>query len=107
MPQFIDFNPQKNICKLILIRFYYTVNVQKGGRRFDMFPSLDPRITESILEIVQDRRIVGILGIGGLLWTSPGFLFFEQRPQYYLSSRKRPKPSPARVETATRVFVPE
>lgn len=36
----------------------------------DMFPSLDPRITESILEIVQDRRIVGILGIGGLLWTS-------------------------------------
>ncbi len=36
----------------------------------DMFPSLDPRITESILRIVQDRRIVGILGIGGLLWTS-------------------------------------
>jgi membrane protein len=36
----------------------------------DMFPSLDPRITENILEIVQDRRIVGILGIGGLLWTS-------------------------------------
>jgi hypothetical protein len=35
-----------------------------------MFPPLDPRITESILEIVQDRRIVGILGIGGLLWTS-------------------------------------
>ena len=35
-----------------------------------MFPSLDPRLTESILRIVQDRRIVGILGIGGLLWTS-------------------------------------
>jgi uncharacterized BrkB/YihY/UPF0761 family membrane protein len=35
-----------------------------------MFPSLDPRITESILKIVQDRRIVGILGMGGLLWTS-------------------------------------
>ena len=43
---------------------------KKGGRRFDMFPPLDPRITESILEIVQDRRIVGILGMGGLLWTS-------------------------------------
>lgn len=36
----------------------------------NMFPSLDPRLTESILRIVQDRRIVGILGIGGLLWTS-------------------------------------
>jgi membrane protein len=36
----------------------------------DMFPSLDPRIRESILRIVQDRRIFGILGIGGLLWTS-------------------------------------
>ncbi|MGZ6240696.1 MAG: YihY/virulence factor BrkB family protein, partial [Syntrophales bacterium] len=36
----------------------------------NMFPSLDPRLTESILRIVQDRRVVGILGIGGLLWTS-------------------------------------
>jgi membrane protein len=36
----------------------------------DMFPSLDPRIRKSILETVQHRRIVGILGIGGLLWTS-------------------------------------
>jgi membrane protein len=35
-----------------------------------MFPSLDPKIRKSILKIVQDRRIVGILGIGGLLWTS-------------------------------------
>jgi membrane protein len=36
----------------------------------DMFPSLDPRIRKSILETVHDRRIVGILGLGGLLWTS-------------------------------------
>jgi membrane protein len=36
----------------------------------DLFPPLDPRITESILRIVQDRRIFGIVGIGGLLWTS-------------------------------------
>jgi membrane protein len=36
----------------------------------DMFPSLDPRIRKNILKVVQDRRIVGILGIGGLLWTS-------------------------------------
>jgi len=36
----------------------------------DMFPTQDPRITESILEIVQDRQVVGIVGLGGLLWTS-------------------------------------
>jgi membrane protein len=36
----------------------------------DMLPSLDPKIRKNILEIVQDRRIVGILGMGGLLWTS-------------------------------------
>jgi membrane protein len=36
----------------------------------NMFPSLDPRMRKSILKIVEDRRIVGILGIGGLLWTS-------------------------------------
>jgi membrane protein len=36
----------------------------------DMLPSLDPKIRKNILKIVQDRRIVGILGMGGLLWTS-------------------------------------
>jgi membrane protein len=36
----------------------------------DMSPSLDPEIKKNILKIVQDRRIVGILGMGGLLWTS-------------------------------------
>jgi membrane protein len=41
-----------------------------SGYLKDMFPSLDPRIRKSILKIMQDRRIVGILGIGGLLWTS-------------------------------------
>ena len=33
-------------------------------------PSLDPKITRNILQITQTRKIVGILGIGGLLWTS-------------------------------------
>jgi len=33
-------------------------------------PSLDPRIMRSILRVIQDRKIVGILGIGGLIWTS-------------------------------------
>lgn len=36
----------------------------------NMFPALDPNISESILNIVQNRRIVGMVGIGGLLWTS-------------------------------------
>lgn len=37
------------------------------------FPSLDPRIMKNILRIVHDRKIVGILGIGGLIWTSTWF----------------------------------
>ncbi len=33
-------------------------------------PSLDARIMRNILRIIRDRKIVGILGIGGLIWTS-------------------------------------
>lgn len=33
-------------------------------------PSLDPRIMKNILSIIRDRKIVGGLGIGGLVWTS-------------------------------------
>jgi membrane protein len=33
-------------------------------------PSFDPRIMKNILKIIQDRKIVGVLGIGGLIWTS-------------------------------------
>jgi len=36
----------------------------------NVFPSLDEKIMESIFRIIEDRRIVGILGIGGLIWTS-------------------------------------
>ncbi len=34
------------------------------------FPSLDPRIMNNILRIIRDRKMVGVLGIGGLVWTS-------------------------------------
>ena len=34
------------------------------------FPSLDPRIMDNILRITRHRKIVGVLGIGGLIWTS-------------------------------------
>jgi membrane protein len=33
-------------------------------------PSLDPKIMKNILRIIRDRKIVGILGIGGLVWAS-------------------------------------
>jgi len=33
-------------------------------------PSLDPRIMKNILRVIRDRKIVGVLGIGGLIWTS-------------------------------------
>lgn len=34
------------------------------------FPSLDPRISQTLMTITQDRHIVGILGMGGLIWVS-------------------------------------
>jgi len=34
------------------------------------FPSLDPRITQTLMTIMQDRQIVGILGMGGSIWVS-------------------------------------
>lgn len=33
-------------------------------------PSLDPKIMKSVLRIIRDRKIVGIVGMGGLVWTS-------------------------------------
>ena len=33
-------------------------------------PSLDPKIMKNILRVIRDRKIVGILGMGGLFWTS-------------------------------------
>ena len=33
-------------------------------------PTLDPGIMRSILRIVQDRKIVGVIGMAGLIWTS-------------------------------------
>ncbi len=33
-------------------------------------PSMDPRIMRNILRTIRDRKIVGMLGIGGLVWTS-------------------------------------
>jgi membrane protein len=34
------------------------------------FPSLDPRITQNLITIMEDRQIVEILGMVGLIWVS-------------------------------------
>ena len=36
----------------------------------NLLPSSDPRIMRNILGIIRDRKIVGLIGIAGLLWTS-------------------------------------
>jgi membrane protein len=36
----------------------------------NVVPSLDPKVMRNVLRIIQDRRIVGVVGIAGLLWTS-------------------------------------
>lgn len=33
-------------------------------------PTLDPRVMRSVMRIIRDRKIVGILGMGGLIWAS-------------------------------------
>jgi len=36
----------------------------------NVVPSLDPKIMKDIMRIIRHRKIVGVLGIGGLIWTS-------------------------------------
>ena len=36
----------------------------------DIFPASDPRFMRNILRVIRDRKIVGILGLAGLIWTS-------------------------------------
>lgn len=36
----------------------------------DMLPAIDPAIMNSLLMVIQDRRIVGILGFVGLIWAA-------------------------------------
>jgi len=33
-------------------------------------PSLDPRVMKNILRVIGDRKIIGVLGVGGLIWAS-------------------------------------
>jgi len=36
----------------------------------NIFPAFDPRIMENLLSVIRDRKIFGLLGLAGLLWTS-------------------------------------
>ena len=36
----------------------------------DVAPALDPKVMENLMDVMQNRRIVGILGFVGLLWFS-------------------------------------
>jgi len=36
----------------------------------NVVPSLDPQLMKNIMRIIRHRKIVGVLGIGGLIWTS-------------------------------------
>ena len=36
----------------------------------DVAPALDPKVTSSLMDVIQNRQIVGILGFVGLLWFS-------------------------------------
>jgi membrane protein len=36
----------------------------------DVAPALDPKITSNLMDVIQNRQIVGILGFVGLLWFS-------------------------------------
>ncbi len=60
------------LLALLATYLYSDREVLNYIRRYfeNVFPSLDPRIMTNILRIIRHRKIVGILGIGGLIWTS-------------------------------------
>jgi membrane protein len=60
------------VLSLAGIYLYSDREVLSYIRRYfeNAVPTLDPRIMKNIFKIIRDRKIVGILGIGGLIWTS-------------------------------------
>lgn len=60
------------LLALVGTYLYSDQEVLSHIRRYleEAVPSLDPRIRKGILRVTQDRKIVGVLGIGGILWTA-------------------------------------
>ena len=59
------------VLSLAGIYLYNDREVLNHIRRYleNAIPGLDPRIMKNIFRIIKDRKIVGMLGIGGLIWT--------------------------------------
>jgi len=60
------------LLALVASYLYSDQEVLKQVRFYleDVVPSLDPRIMGIFLAIIEGRKIVGVLGIGGLVWSS-------------------------------------
>ena len=52
----------------------------------DVAPALDPKVTSNLMEVIQNRQIVGILGFVGLLWFST-WVFSSLRIAFHIVFR--------------------
>ena len=75
----VTFNLLICLIPLILLLFALLGTYLYGSREVlnhirgymeSAFPSLDPKLMNSLLRIIRHRKIVGVLGIGGLVWAS-------------------------------------
>jgi len=60
------------LLSLLGTYLYSSQEVLKHIHRYfvNAFPALDPKVMSSIFRIIEDRTIVGGIGIAGLVWTS-------------------------------------
>jgi uncharacterized BrkB/YihY/UPF0761 family membrane protein len=56
----------------------------------DVAPALDPKVMKTLMDVIQNRRIVGILGFVGLLWFSTWVRLTEDRFQYRFPGAETP-----------------
>ena len=52
----------------------------------DVAPALDPKVTSNLMDVIQNRQIVGILGFVGLLWFST-WVFSSLRIAFHIVFR--------------------
>jgi membrane protein len=52
----------------------------------DVAPALDPKVTSNLMDVIQSRQIVGILGFVGLLWFST-WVFSSLRIAFHIVFR--------------------
>ena len=73
------------LLALLAAYLYSDREVLNYIRRYfeNAFPSLDPKIMTNILRIIRHRKIVGVLGVGGLIWTS-SWVFSSLRTAFHI-----------------------